>query len=104
MLTADGSELLVATQGLPLGLADDPEYLEGSLRIEGSTGVLLYTDGLSESRRDGAFFGLAGIRAALGQLEQASPVDTIAHLHTQVAGFGYGSASDDVCMLVARIG
>jgi serine phosphatase RsbU (regulator of sigma subunit) len=33
-------------------------------------GVLLYTDGLTEARRDGKQFGLDGVSAALGGLRK----------------------------------
>ena len=49
----DGGELVAPRQGTPLGLGEDPEYVEGSLRSCAPTGVLLYTDGLTEARRDG---------------------------------------------------
>jgi phosphoserine phosphatase RsbU/P len=62
----DGQELAAPRQGPPLGLEDDPEYAEGSLRATGLAGVLLYTDGLTEARR-------------------------------------YGTLTDDLCMLAARI-
>ena len=54
----DGQELAAPRQGTPLGLEEDPEYLEGTLKPRGSVGVLLYTDGLTEARRNGKFFGL----------------------------------------------
>ena len=49
----DGRELAAPAQGIPLGLGDDPGYVEGSLRSESLTGLLLYTDGLTEARRGG---------------------------------------------------
>ena len=99
----DGQELAAPRQGPPLGLEEDPEYAEGSLRAPGSAGVLLYTDGLTEARRNEEFFGLEGVSAVLGELHDPSPSEAIAILRARVADFAYGALSDDLCMLAARI-
>ena len=99
----DGQELDAPRQGPPLGLEEDPEYYEGSLRLRGSAGLLLYTDGLTEARRDGSFFGIEGVSAVLGELANPSPTEAIAILRARVADFAYGALTDDLCMLAARI-
>jgi serine phosphatase RsbU (regulator of sigma subunit) len=98
-----GQELAAPRQGPPLGLEEDPDYTEGSLRLPGPAGLLLYTDGLTEARRDERFFGTDGVSAVLGQLENASPSEAIAVLRARVADFAYGTLTDDLCMLAARI-
>ena len=99
----DGRELSAPKQGTPLGIQADLEPVEGSLRSPGSAGVLLYTDGVVEARRDGKQFGLDGVSAALGELENPSPSDAVAILRARVADFAYGTLTDDLCMLAARI-
>jgi phosphoserine phosphatase RsbU/P len=66
-------------------------------------GVLLYTDGLTEARRDGKVFGLDGVSAALGGLRKPAPTDAVAVLRARVAEFAYGTLTDDLCLLAARI-
>ena len=99
----NGHELVAPSQGSPLGLEEDPEYTEGSLRLPGPAGLLLYTDGLTEARRDDSFFGIEGVSAVLGELEIPSPSEAIAVLRARVADFAYGTLADDLCMLAARI-
>jgi len=99
----DGQELAAPRQGPPLGLEEDPDYAEGSMRIRTPAGVLLYTDGLTEARRDGAFFGMDGVSAVLCELEEPSPSEAIAVLRARVADFAYGTLTDDLCVLAARI-
>ena len=99
----DGRELAAPEQGTPLGVRADPGSAEGSLRSEGPTGILLYTDGLTEARRDDEMFGLDGVSAALEELNDPTPSDAIAILRARVAAFAYGTLSDDLCMLAARI-
>ena len=99
----DGRELAAPSQGIPLGLDEDPAYVEGSLRSGGSTGLLLYTDGLTEASRDGELFGVEGVSAVLGELHDPSPREAVAILRARVAEFAYGTLTDDLCMLAARI-
>jgi serine phosphatase RsbU (regulator of sigma subunit) len=99
-----GEELLGAEQGVSLGLETDLGCVEGSRQCEAGEGLLLYTDGLTEARRDGEQFGLRGIRAALADVRHPSPAEVIAILRARVADFAYGTLTDDLCMLAARIG
>jgi serine phosphatase RsbU (regulator of sigma subunit) len=99
----NGQELAAVNQGLPLGLEADPEYTEGSLRLTGPASLLLYTDGLTEARRDDSFFGIKRVSAVLGALDDPSPSEAIAVLRARVADFAFGTLTDDLCMLAARI-
>jgi serine phosphatase RsbU (regulator of sigma subunit) len=99
----DGSELTAATQGTLLGVGADPGGVVTSRRSTAGAGVLLYTDGLTEARRDGEQFGLDRVRAALGELQNASPGEAVAILRARVAEFAYGTLTDDLCLLAARI-
>ena len=64
---------------------------------------MLYTDGLTEARHDDELFGLDGVSAALGELQNPSPSEALAILRARVAEFAYGTLTDDVCMLTARV-
>jgi len=101
---ADGRELVAPSQGVPLGVREDPEYIEGTLRPDEPTGVLLYTDGLIEARHEGAFFGLEGVTAVLGELEDPSAQEAVTTLRARVAEFADADTlADDLCMLAASI-
>jgi serine phosphatase RsbU (regulator of sigma subunit) len=101
---SDGGELVAPSQGVPLGVQADPQYIEGTLRPDGPTGILLYTDGLTEARHNGTFFGLRGVTAVLGELENPSASEAVAALRARVGQFADdGTLTDDLCMLAARI-
>ena len=85
------------------GFARTPDASEGSRRSTAGAGVLLYTDGLTEARHDGKLFGLDGVSAALGGLHRPSPTEAVAILRARVADFAYGTLTDDLCLLAARI-
>jgi serine phosphatase RsbU (regulator of sigma subunit) len=99
----DGRELIATQQGTPLGIGRDFGCVEGSQRSAGGAGVPLYTDGLTEARYDDQLFGLARVSDALTGLRRASPSQAIAVLRTRVADFAYGTLTDDLCLLAARI-
>jgi sigma-B regulation protein RsbU (phosphoserine phosphatase) len=99
----DGHELIAPMQGTPLGLGPNPGFVEGAQRATGGAGVLLYTDGLTEARHDGQMFGLDRVSAALGGLHRPSPTEAVAVLRARVADFAFGTLTDDLCLLAARI-
>jgi phosphoserine phosphatase RsbU/P len=99
----DGRELAAPRQGKPLGIGADPECVEGSQHSTAGTGVLLYTDGLTEAHHDGKRFGLDAVGTALGGLHRPSPSEAVAVLRARVAEFAYGTLTDDLCLLAARI-
>ena len=100
----DGQELVATTHGIPLGMDEEPKFTEGSLRSTDPTGVLLYTDGLTEARHEGKQFGQTGVTAVLGELESPSPSEVVTVLRERVAAFAdFDSLTDDLCMLAAGI-
>lgn len=99
----DGTELATPAQGIPLGLEEAPSFAEGVHRATPSTGVLLYTDGLTEARHDGQFFGQEGVTAVLSELRSPSPRDAVANLRARVTAFADATLTDDLCVLAARV-
>jgi serine phosphatase RsbU (regulator of sigma subunit) len=99
----DGQELIAPAQGTALGIRADPGCVEGSRRSTAGAGVLLYTDGLTEARHDGKLFGLDAVSAVLAGLHTPSPTDAVAILRARVADFAYGTLTDDLCLLAARV-
>jgi serine phosphatase RsbU (regulator of sigma subunit) len=65
--------------------------------------MLLYTDGLTEARRDGKQFGLDSVSAALAGLERPSPAEAVGVLRSRVSEFAEGDLTDDLCLLAARL-
>jgi serine phosphatase RsbU (regulator of sigma subunit) len=100
----DGREFTARTQGAPLGVLADPGCVEGAREMAAGEGVVLYTDGLTEARHDGEFLGLDAVTATLEGLRHPSPAEAVAVLRAHAADFAYGSLTDDLCLLAARIG
>jgi serine phosphatase RsbU (regulator of sigma subunit) len=98
----DPRELDAPHQGSPLGLGPDPGYVEGSHRFATDAGMLLYTDGLTDARQGNSFFGLDGVRTALGGLRHPTPIEAVETLRARVAEFSSEDLTDDLCLLAAR--
>ena len=98
-----GGELGTARHGVPLGLEVAPIFAEGVRRAAAPTGVLLYTDGLTEARHRERFFGQAAVTAAIGELRNRSPQDVVVSLRERVTAFAGPALTDDLCLLAARV-
>ncbi len=48
-------------------------------------------------------FGLHAVSAALAGLHRPSPTEAVAVLRARVADFAYGTLTDDLCLLAARL-
>ncbi len=99
----DGQELTTPGQGTPLGVRADPGSLEASRPSTGGAGLLVFTDGLTEARHNDKMFGLDSVRTVLDDLHRPSPAEAIAVLRARVAEFAFGTLTDDLCLLAARI-
>lgn len=98
----DPRELAAPHHGSPLGLGPNPGYVEGSHRFASTEGMLLYTDGLTEARQGKMFFGLDGVRTALGGLQRPTATEAVNTLRARVAEFATEALTDDLCLLAAR--
>lgn len=101
---ADDVLALDAVGGLPLGVLSDPTYEEATIDVHPGQTLALYTDGIPETRApSGAFFGIEGIRRAMGVCsgEAQCLVDTLhAHVRAHEAGL---RPQDDQTVLAVRL-
>ena len=67
------------------------------------TGVLLYTDGVTEARHDGEQFGQTA-RPKRPDARRAVPSEVVTAVTTQVQEFAASGLADDLCVVAARIG
>ena len=65
-------------------------------------GVLAFTDGATDLRRDGALLGLDGLTKALAPLTRLPAKDLAAAAKASLMEIGDGPIPDDLCLLVMR--
>ena len=97
-----GHELPIPVSGRALGLAHAVGCSEAVERVSPGTGVLLYTDGLTEARGQGARYGVERTAQALREHPGATPTDVIARLVDRVHAFAGPKLTDDICVIALR--
>jgi anti-sigma regulatory factor (Ser/Thr protein kinase) len=95
---AGEASFLEATGGIPLGVSELARYEPETFAFEPGTTLLLYTDGLVETRDASIDAGLGKLRALAGGNGGVEALCTKA-IHELVPG----ERSDDVALLAARI-
>ncbi len=80
-----------------------------SAELAPGSGLLLYTDGLTEARRAGngdprglELFGEDRVSAAVSRMRGMSSVEVVQHLREEVQTFSGGKLADDLCLLALR--
>lgn len=94
--------------GLPLGIEDEIGCSTSTFRLEPGEGLLLYTDGLTEARRENGngdlnLFGPERAGELLTRLAGEPPERIIRALRDAAQGFVGGPLGDDLCMVAARV-
>ncbi len=87
--------------GPVLGGVENAVYREGSIELDPGATVLLYTDGVTEARRAGGFFGEGRVVRALKA--GGSPTDVAQRLMASVDKFAAEGLRDDAAVLVVRL-
>lgn len=96
---ATGEVEEVATQGgMLVGVLSEPAFATCCTNLVPGQVLLLYTDGLTEARPGGRFFGEDGLKEHLAAHPRASPREQIAVLTELVESFD-PAPSDDVALL-----
>jgi GAF domain-containing protein len=100
LVRADGTVSLVGNSGTLLGVLDDVDLAEDHVILDPGDALVLYTDGVTERRHQGAMFGEQNL---LNCLHQAAgmPATAIADL-VESAVQQFGVARDDLAVLVVR--
>jgi hypothetical protein len=86
-----------------LGIADDMRAGATTCLLGPGDALVLYTDGITEVRRDGELFGYRRLAEALRAVAGRDADAIAAHVHGAVTAFAPGPAADDRALLVVRV-
>ncbi|WP_405507915.1 serine/threonine-protein phosphatase [Streptomyces cyaneofuscatus] len=101
VLRSDGTVSEVLSGGLLLGVLDDVSYESHEERIAPDDTLVLFTDGLTESREAGGAFFESVLPARLSALRGSGAAHIAESLAQQAETFR-DSGQDDIALLVAR--
>jgi sigma-B regulation protein RsbU (phosphoserine phosphatase) len=99
---ADGRIETLGQPGRFLGMVKAADVSESTAILGPGDLVMVYTDGVTEARADGAFFGetgIAGVLAAAAGLTAQAVADAVV---AAALAFQHGSARDDIAVVVVR--
>jgi sigma-B regulation protein RsbU (phosphoserine phosphatase) len=100
LVRADGHVAPLECGGLALGIDAPQEYEQVSAELPTGGSVVLYTDGVIESRRDGELFGVERLDGVLAA-NAARPAQEIADaVLAACRDFGGGDLPDDCAVVV----
>jgi serine phosphatase RsbU (regulator of sigma subunit) len=85
-----------------LGAQADLELRNASVALEEGEGVLVYTDGATDVRRDGALLGLGGLSRLLAPLAGLPARGLADRAEEAILAWAEGTIRDDLCLLVLR--
>lgn len=104
LLRSRGRVRALPATGLPLGLFCDARYGVERLELAPGDALVLYTDGLSESRNgDGEEYGSERLAAVLERTDGACSADLVETFLADWAAFtGGGAPGDDLTVMAVR--
>jgi len=102
LLEPDGTVRPLECGGLALGIASPQEYEQVSASLQLGAAVVLYTDGVIESRRGRELFGVERLDDVLAQ-SAGRPAQEVANaVLAACRGFAGGDLADDCAIVVLR--
>lgn len=91
------------TTGPLLGVSPELDYEASELEIPPGASLLLYTDGATEARNEGQFFGMRGLAGCLARRgRSASGQVLVDHLASDIEQFAHGYLSDDLALMLLQ--
>ncbi|HEY4378325.1 MAG TPA: SpoIIE family protein phosphatase [Acidimicrobiales bacterium] len=102
LVQPDGRVGRVECAGTLLGVLPRPPLTDATFDVGPGAAVVLYTDGITEARRDGEQFGETRLEAVIAGLAGASADDMAAGIEAAVVAFQTGG-SDDLAVVVLRV-
>jgi PAS domain S-box-containing protein len=103
ILKPSGEAVEIPVFGTPLAVTPNAEYHGFHTILEDGDLLMMTTDGLTEARRGGEFFGPEGLVQSVRQTENQTSLRQIAqNVFDQARHFTGTKLRDDACLLLAR--
>jgi serine phosphatase RsbU (regulator of sigma subunit) len=98
----DGTVVGLEARGLALGIAPDQEYPEVHAVLEPGAAVVLFTDGVVESRADGELYGHVRLNRLLSEQRNLSAEALARAVVEDSRSFAGGGLDDDSAVVVVK--
>jgi serine phosphatase RsbU (regulator of sigma subunit) len=102
VVRSDGTVVGLGDSGLALGIEADQQYSEARERLEPGEAVVLFTDGVTESRRDGKLYGQGRLDRLLAKRRHLSAQNLARAVVEDARAFSGGDLADDSAVVVVK--
>jgi serine phosphatase RsbU (regulator of sigma subunit) len=102
LVAATGTVSALNAGGLVLGVEPSQRYQDVRARLEVGDAVVLCTDGVLESRRDGAFYGVERLDNVLAESRALGAEDIAKAVLADCRAFARGELFDDCAVVVVK--
>lgn len=102
VLKANGRIGRLGGNGCMVGGFEEAEYSDQGKTLLPGDAIVFYTDGVTEARWDGEFFGEARLKRTLAECVGESAAEIVDRIVTAVRSFA-PEASDDIALLVVKV-
>lgn len=102
LVRPDGSVVELAARGLALGIAPDQEYPEARATLEPGAAVVLFTDGVVESRVGAELYGNVRLDRLLSELRHLPAEELARAVVEDSRAFAGGGPADDSAVVVVK--
>lgn len=102
LLLRDGAVGSAGEPGSLVGVLEDPDFAESSVPLRPGDSMVLFTDGVTEGRRDETFFGDSGMAAAVAG-NAGSAESITAGILSDVLAFQGDDPRDDIAIVVVTV-
>jgi sigma-B regulation protein RsbU (phosphoserine phosphatase) len=103
VLRADGSTEAVGSPGTIVGVFENPVLVDQAVDLGLGDTLVLYTDGVTDERRDADEFGEARLHEALSELTGTGAQRIADGVVEAVVGFRTGQPKDDIAILAIQV-
>ena len=94
---------MIGVHGDLIGVLDDPVFTETDVQLKPGDVLCLYTDGVSEGRRDNEYYGDERLVALLSNLAGEPAADIAEKIVEDVVTFQNGLPRDDIAVVVLQV-
>jgi serine phosphatase RsbU (regulator of sigma subunit) len=102
LVRTDGTVIELTASGLALGISPDQEYPEGRERLDPGSAVVLFTDGITEARRDGELYGNDRLDRFLSEHRRLTATELARAVVDDARAFASGGLEDDSAVVVVK--
>ncbi len=100
---ADGTVDTIGETGTILGMLDTPRLTDTTTILQPGDTIVLYTDGVTEGRRDRQFFDDDRLLGAIAKGGEVSAQELADNIVAEVLDFQRGIARDDIAVVVIKV-